>query len=139
MRQSCPKSCPSAKEPFSGFYQRCYSAGESFVIEPDDVNHLVFVLSGELSVTSEESSDYIVKGGSFFLCYNCGHYTIEVKSDIEIIVAFFARPGAACDIASLLQYAKSQEGFHYNFEAMIKFYHCLYNRLIRVHRNNRCI
>ena len=98
MRQSCPKSCPSAKDPFSGFYQRNLNAGESFIIEPDDVNHLVFVISGELAVSSEERRDYRVAEGSFFFCYNCGHYTIEAKSDIEIIVAFFARPGAACDI-----------------------------------------
>lgn len=118
MRQSCPKSCPSAKDPFSGFYQRNLKAGESFIIEPDDVNHLVFVISGELAVSSEERRDYRVAEGSFFFCYNCGHYTIEAKSDIEIIVAFFARPGAACDIASLLQFAKSQDGFQYNFEAV---------------------
>lgn len=118
MRQSCPKSCPSAKDPFSGFYQRNLNAGESFIIEPDDVNHLVFVISGELAVSSEERRDYRVAEGSFFFGYNCGHYTIEAKSDIEIIVAFFARPGAACDIASLLQFAKSQDGFQYNFEAV---------------------
>ncbi len=118
MKQSCPKSCPSAKQPFSGFYKQDYKAGDSFVIEPGDVNHLVFVISGSCIVSSEESSNYLVNSNSLFFCYNCGHYTINVTSDLSIIVAYFARPGAACDVASLLQFAKSQDDFHYKFSAV---------------------
>lgn len=118
MKQSCPASCPSAKQPFAGFYEQQYKAGESFVIEPGDVNHLVFVLSGSCVVNSEERANYSVGENSLFFCYNCGHYTINVQSDMTIIVAYFARPGAACDIASLLQFAKGQEDFKYTFEAV---------------------
>lgn len=118
MRQLCPKSCPSAKEPFSGFRKYDYRAGEKFVIEPGEVNHIVFVMSGTLWLDSEECSHFEVKQGSLFFCYNCGHYAIEAKEDLQMIVAYFARPGAACDIASLLQFAKSQDDFQYNFEAV---------------------
>ena len=118
MKQSCPASCPSAKSPFAGFYLQNYGAGETFVIEPGDVHHLVFVLSGSCVISSEERSNYKVEAGNLFFCYNCGHYTINAESDIEIIVAHFARPGAACDIASLLQFSKSQPDFQYVFEAV---------------------
>ena len=118
MKQSCPKSCPSAKKPFSGFTEQKYKAGESFVISPGELNHLIFVLSGSLRVSSEERRDYQVEAGNFFFCYNCGHYTIEAQSDMTIIDGYFARPGAACDIASLLQFSKSQPDFQYEFKAI---------------------
>ena len=71
MRQTCPKSCPSAKEPFSGFHLYNYRAGESFLIEAGELNHLVFVISGKLTLDSEECSGLEVGKGSFFFCYNC--------------------------------------------------------------------
>ncbi|MBQ9138332.1 MAG: helix-turn-helix domain-containing protein [Alistipes sp.] len=118
MRQSCPKSCPSAKEPYSGFALQYHQAGDTFVIGHGEFNHLIFVVSGNLTVDSEECRGYQVTKGKFFFCYNCGHYTITAQSDLKIIVAHFARPGAACDIASLLQYAKNQPDFQYHFEAV---------------------
>ena len=116
MRQTCPKSCPSAKEPFSGFHLYNYRAGESFLIEAGELNYLVFVISGKLTLDSEECSGLEVGKGSFFFCYNCGHYAIEAKSDLQIVIAHFARPGAACDVASLLQFSKAQRDFQYKFE-----------------------
>lgn len=118
MRQSCPKSCPSAKESFSGFSEQNYQAGDSFVIEPGEVNHLVFVISGSCVVSSEERSDYVVGEGNFFFCYNCGHYTVDATTDVKLILARFARPGAACDVASLLQFSKVQPDFKYQFESV---------------------
>ena len=118
MRQSCPKSCPSAKEPFAGFYQQRFVAGDSFVIEPSDVNHLVFVISGALVIDSEECENYAVSEGSFFFCYHSGHYLIQAQGDLHITVAHFNRPGAACDVAALLQFAKNQPDFQYSFEAV---------------------
>ena len=117
MKQFCPKSCPSAKEPFAGFYYRQYKAGDKFSIEPGDVHHLVFVTSGTLIVSSEERRSFPVTSNNFFFCYNCGHYEIDPQSDIEIIVAYFSRPGAACDVASLLQYTKEQGNFEYQFNS----------------------
>ena len=119
MRQSCPASCPSSKEPFSGFYQRRYKAGDSFIIEPGEINHLVFVISGTVVIDSEECDNYEVSEGNFFFCYHSGHYNIKVVSEqLHILVAYFNRPGAACDIAGLLQFAKAQEDFIYSFEAV---------------------
>lgn len=118
MKQTCPKSCPSAKEPFAGFYKKHYTAGEVMYIKPGDVNSLVFVRKGSVEVDSEECNNYKVVHNNLFFCYNCGHYTVKVTSDAEIIVAYFSRPGAACDIASLLQYTKEQKGFKYSFSAV---------------------
>lgn len=115
MRQPCPKSCPSAKEPFECYTIEHYSAGESYVIEPSELNHLVFVMQGSCVITSEESTRSVAEQGTFFFCYHCGHYELTMESDVEFVVARFARPGAACDIASLMQYSKSLPGFEYHF------------------------
>ncbi len=115
MKQLCPKSCPSAKEPFAGFNYQKHKNGEAFFIEPGDVHHLIFVMSGTLIVSSEERRDFPVTAKNFFFCYNCGHYEIIPQGDIEIMVVHFSRPGAACDIASLLQFAKEQGDFNYQF------------------------
>ena len=118
MKLPCPPSCPSAKKPFAGFYEKSYTAGSTFVIEPGDVNHLVFVLSGSCVVDSEECDKYSVAAGNFFFCYHCGHYNIEAAEDLTVVVAYFSRPGAACDIASLMQYVKENKDFKYQFEAV---------------------
>lgn len=118
MKQSCPQSCPSAKKPFAGFYEKSYGVGSTFVMESSDVHHLVFVLSGRCSVNSEECDNYEVAAGNLFFCYNYGHYTITALDDLKVVVAHFARPGAACDIASLTQYVKGDDEFKYQFEAV---------------------
>lgn len=118
MKQFCPKSCPSAKEPFAGFRHHTLNSGESYEIQPGDVHHLVFVMSGSCVVSSEESRGYNVGSEQLFFCYNCGHYSITTQQGASLIIAHFSRPGAACDVASLLQYAKEQEDFKYEFRSV---------------------
>lgn len=119
MKQSCPKTCPSINHPEAGFYRNFCKAGESVSIKPSDVHCLVFVMYGSCVIDSSERNNYTVAEKHFFFCYRDFSYEIRAVSDVEIIVAYFANLGAACDLTSLAQtYNQKQKTFKYEFAAV---------------------
>ena len=72
----CSTSCSSYSElPEPGFYLCSIKAGESFVLESDETNHLLFIRKGTFTISSVERSHYQVKASSVLLAlsqiYNC--------------------------------------------------------------------
>ncbi len=99
MSNQCPATCHSyTLEPEAGFSLQCLKAGEKMVIERGDYNRLLFLMSGNFEITSEERRDYVVRENHFVFCFRAYHYEITAHSDVEIVIAHFITAGAACDM-----------------------------------------
>ena len=99
MSNQCPATCHSyALEPEAGFKYITLKAGEKFIVDRGDYNSLIFLISGNFEITSEERRDYVVRENHFVFCFRAYHYEIEALTDVEIIRAHFITAGAACDM-----------------------------------------
>jgi AraC-like DNA-binding protein len=85
-------------EPEAGFSYIKLKEGDSYVVERGDHNSILFLLSGDFEVSSEERRDYIVRAEHFVFCFRAYHYEIKAVTDVEIIRAHFITAGATCDM-----------------------------------------
>ena len=85
-------------EPEAGFKYITLKAGEKFIVDRGDYNSLVFLVSGNFEITSEERRDYVVRENHFVFCFRAYHYEIKALTNVEIIRAHFITAGAACDM-----------------------------------------
>ena len=99
MSNQCPATCHSyTLEPEAGFKYYTLKEGEKLLIDRGDQNSLVFLMSGNFEITSEERRDYTVREGHFVFCFRAYCYEITALTDVEIIKAHFIAAGAACDM-----------------------------------------
>ena len=99
MSNQCPATCHSyTVEPEAGFSLITLKEGEKLVVERGDFNSLLFLLTGNFQIDSEERNDYVVREGHFVFCFRAFHYEITALSDVEIVKAHFITAGATCDM-----------------------------------------
>ena len=99
MSNQCPATCHSyTLEPEAGFSLIRLKAGEKMEIERGDYNCLLFLLSGNFEISSDERCEYVVREGHFVFCFRAYRYELTALSDIEIVRAHFIAAGAACDM-----------------------------------------
>ena len=94
-----------------------------------DVNCLLFLMSGNFEISSEERCDYTVREGHFVFCFRAYHYEIKALTDVEIIRAHFIAAGAACDMIPFnsivgkikkINYKFTQVAFNEPMELLLK-------------------
>lgn len=116
-------------EPEAGFSQIFLKAGETMVVERGDVNSLLFLMSGNFEISSEERRDYTVREGHFVFCFRAYQYEIKALTDIEIVRAHFIAAGAACDMIPFnsivgkikkINYKFTQVAFNEPMELLLK-------------------
>uniref|UniRef100_UPI0040578E97 helix-turn-helix domain-containing protein n=1 Tax=Alistipes sp. TaxID=1872444 RepID=UPI0040578E97 len=99
MSNQCPATCHSyTLEPEAGFSLIKLKAGDKLDIKKDEFNCLLFLLSGNFEITSEERRDYTVRESHFVFCFRAYHYEVTALTDVEIVKAHFIAAGAACDM-----------------------------------------
>lgn len=118
MRQSCPKSCPSLQHPEAGFYRKTCKAGEVIIIDRSHTSSIVFVTKGSCVIDSNERTDYHVDDNHVLLCYQDYSYEFKAETDLELIVCYFANPGAACNMGALSKQLRKKDDFQYEFRAL---------------------
>lgn len=118
MRQSCPKSCPSLQHPEAGFYRKTCKAGEVIIIDRSHTSSIVFVTKGSCVIDSNERTDYHVDDNHVLLCYQDYSYKFKAETDLELIVCYFANPGAACNMGALSKQLRKKADFQYEFRAL---------------------
>lgn len=118
MRQSCPKSCPSLQHPEAGFYRKTCKAGEVIIIDRSHTSSIVFVTKGSCVIDSNERTDYHVDDNHVLLCYQDYAYKFKAETDLELIVCYFANPGAACNMGALSKQLRKKADFQYEFRAL---------------------
>lgn len=118
MRQSCPKSCPSLQHPEAGFYRTSCNAGETINIHNTHISSIVFLTRGKCVIESHEVHSYEMNEGHMVLCYQDFIYDFVALTDMEIIVCYFAKPGAACNMGSLSRSLRQNKSFCYEFSAL---------------------
>jgi len=118
MRQSCPKSCPSLQHPEAGFYRKTCKAGEVIIIDRSHTSSIVFVTKGSCVIDSNEKTDYHVDDNHVLLCYQDYSYEFKAETDLELIVCYFANPGAACNMGALSKQLRKKADFQYEFRAL---------------------
>ena len=118
MRQSCPKSCPSLQHPEAGFYRKTCKAGEVIIIDRSHTSSIVFVTKGSCVIDSNERTDYHVDDNHVLLCYQDYSYEFKAETDLELIVCYFANPGAACNMGALSKQLRKKADFQYEFKAL---------------------
>ena len=86
----CSTSCSSnSLLPEPGFYVCTIKAGETFIIEPDETNRLLFVRSGSFVISSIERTDFSVEQSSLIFCSRAYRYKITAESDVQLLIARF--------------------------------------------------
>jgi len=118
MRQQCPKSCPSLQHPEAGFFKKSCKAGEKTDMSDSHISKLVFIVKGSCIINSNERVDYHVDENHVVLCYQDYGYEFVAKTDLELIICYFANPGAACDMGSLSKVLGRSRDFRYEFKAL---------------------
>lgn len=118
MRQTCPKSCPSLQHPEAGFYRRTCKAGEVIIIERSHTSSIVFVIKGSCVIDSNERTSYHVDENHVVLCYQNYNYEFKAETDLELVVCYFANPGAACNMGALSKQLRKKVDFKYEFRAL---------------------
>ena len=118
MRQSCPKSCPSLQHPEAGFYRKTCKAGEVIIMERSHTSSIVFVTKGSCVIDSNERTDYHVGENHVLLCYQDYNYEFKAETDLELVICYFANPGAACNMGALSKQLRKKTDFQYEFKAL---------------------
>ena len=118
MRQSCPKSCPSLQHPEAGFYRKSCKAGEVIIMERNHTSSIVFVTKGSCVLDSNERMDYHVGENHVLLCYQDYYYEFKAETDLELVICYFANPGAACNMGALSKQLRKKADFQYEFKAL---------------------
>ena len=86
----CSTSCSSNSVlPEPGFYLSSIKAGETMVIETDDANRLLFILSGRFTISSVERTDYSVRESHILFLSRAHAYTIVANEDCSLLIARF--------------------------------------------------
>ena len=86
----CSTSCSSYSElPEPGFYLCTIKAGETFVIDPDDTNRLLFLRSGSFVISSVERTDYQVEEPAVLFCSRAHSYSIVAQTETNLLIARF--------------------------------------------------
>ena len=118
MRQSCPKSCPSLQHPEAGFYVKTCCTGETITIERNHTSSIVFITKGNCVVNSNEATDCQVSEKYVLLCYQDYNYEFYAETDLELVVCYFANPGAACNMGALSKQLRKKRDFQYEFKPL---------------------
>lgn len=118
MRQSCPKSCPSLQHPEAGFYVKTCCTGETITIERNHTSSIVFITKGNCVVNSNEATDCHVSEKYVLLCYQDYNYEFYAETDLELVVCYFANPGAACNMGALSKQLRKKRDFQYEFKPL---------------------
>lgn len=119
MRQSCPKSCPSLQHPESGFYKLTCAKGDSITIPVSHISNVVFITKGSCVLNSNERTDYEIPARHVVLCYQDYKYVFKALEDMELIICYFANPGAACNMGALGRSIRTKTGnFKYEFKSL---------------------
>jgi AraC-like DNA-binding protein len=115
----CSTSCSSySEQPEPGFYLCTIKAGETFVIEPDETNRLVFLRSGRFVVSSVEEADYQVSSNSVIFCARSHSYTIVAQEDCALLVARFVTGSIAVEGETYRTIASEVAKITYKFAAV---------------------
>lgn len=86
----CSISCSSnSKLPESGFCLLTVKTGEKLLIDNNQANRLVFLLSGEMRVCSMDESDYKFSPNSIILCARNYDHKLVATADSQLLVASF--------------------------------------------------
>lgn len=86
----CSTSCSSTSVlPEPGFYLCTIKTGETYVIDTDETNRLLFLLDGSFLISSAEYHNYPVSKSHLVFCSRDYSYTIEAESDCTILIARF--------------------------------------------------
>ena len=116
----CSTSCSSYSEmPEPGFYLCTINAGTTYVIEPDDTNRMLFLRVGRFSISSVESTDYLVKASHMVFCSRSYIYTIEALEDCEILVARFVSANVTVEGETYRTIAADVSKVAYRFAAVM--------------------
>lgn len=116
MKQQCPASCPMTKHNDEGFYLLNYQAGDTFTIDKKEQNSIIFIIKGSVIVNSIEKENYIVNERQFIFCYKEFTYDFVAQTDAEILVSYFSKTGATCDLGTLYKlYKNSYKSIVYDF------------------------
>lgn len=118
MRQSCPKSCPSLQHPEAGFYRTSCKAGETITIHNTHISSILFLTKGKCVIESNEVRGYDMNEGQMVLCYQDFIYDFVASTDIEFLVCYFAKPGAACNMGALSSSLRKNKDFCYEFSSL---------------------
>ena len=115
----CSTSCSSYSElPEPGFYLCSIKAGESFVLESDETNHLLFIRKGTFTISSVERSHYQVKASSVLFCSRSHKYTIVAEEDVELLVARFVIGNITAEGETYRSIGAEMTGVTYEFTAV---------------------
>ena len=115
----CSTSCSSYSElPEPGFYLCTIKAGETYVIEQDDTNHLLFLRSGRFVISSEESENYQVAASNVVFCSRSYLYTIVAEEDSRILVARFVNGNITTEGDTYRSIAAEVARVNYRFTAV---------------------
>lgn len=115
----CSTSCSSYSElPEPGFYLCTIKSGETYVIEPDDNNHLVFLRSGSFIISSEERVCYRVVASNVVFCSRSYLYTIVAEEDSQILVARFVNGNITSEGDTYRSIATEVAKVNYRFTAV---------------------
>ena len=130
MSNQCPATCHSyTLEPEAGFSHIFIKEGETYVFDRGDKNCLLFLLSGNFEISSEERRDYVVREGHFVFCFRAFRYEVTALTDVEIIRAHFITAGATCDMIPFnsivgkikkINYKFTQVAFNEPMELLLK-------------------
>ncbi|MBR2947142.1 MAG: helix-turn-helix transcriptional regulator [Bacteroidales bacterium] len=119
MKQQCPASCPLIKHNDEGFYIEHHYTGDTFAIEKSELNHIIFVEKGSITVNSVEKENLKVDEHHFIFCYKEFTYEITANSETKILISYFTKTGATCDLGTLFKlYKNSYKNIEYDFKAL---------------------
>ena len=115
----CSTFCSSYSElPEPGFYLCTIKSGETYVIEQDDNNHLLFLRSGRFIISSEERSNYQVEASNVVFCSRSYLYTIIAEEDCQILVARFVNGNITSESDTYRSIAAEVAKVNYKFTAV---------------------
>ena len=115
----CSTFCSSYSElPEPGFYLCTIKSGETYVIEQDDNNHLLFLKSGRFVISSEERSNYLVEASNVVFCSRSYLYTIVAEEDCQILVARFVNGNITSESDTYRSIAAEVAKVNYRFTAV---------------------
>lgn len=115
----CSTSCSSYSElPEPGFYLCTIKAGETFLIEPDEVNHLLFLRSGRFVISSEERANYQVSASNVIFCSRSYTYTIVAEEECQLLIARFVTGNITTEGETYRTIAAEMAHVSYRFTAV---------------------
>lgn len=112
-------SCSSySEQPEPGFYLGTIKAGETFVIDTDETNRLLFLKSGKFVISSLERQNYSVEQSNIVFCSRLYQYTITAVQDCEMLIARFVTGNVAVEGDTYRSIAAEVSKVVYNFSTV---------------------